>query len=109
MPVALSGALLFWLAFRCLKLQATTIEPRGTPTSLVERGPYRFTRNPIYLGYLLVAFGVTFFLNDVVAFAAPLIFFITVNTFVIPYEERMLTLTFGARYEDYKQRIRRWI
>lgn len=106
----LAGALLFSLS--CVGLFAlarTTIVPHGTAAALVIRGPYRFTRNPMYVSLTLAFLGVAALRVEPVALLllpVPLLF---LQRVVIPFEEARLRATFGAAYEDYCVRVRRWL
>ncbi len=92
-----------------LRSHNTTIEPGGNPSSLITQYPYNYSRNPIYLGDLLIVLGVAITFSSLSAFIAPIIFFVVVNTIVIPFEENRLQKNFGIEYERYKKSIRRWV
>jgi protein-S-isoprenylcysteine O-methyltransferase Ste14 len=92
-----------------LQKRSTTVDPRGTPSALVTSGPFRFTRNPIYLGNVLVALGVSLYLGSLSAFIAPILTFSLINALVIPFEEQKLAELFAAEYEAYKAKVRRWV
>ncbi len=102
--IAVSGVLSFRRA-------QTTIHP-GTPekaSAVVDAGMYRFSRNPMYLGLLLLLIGWVVFLGDA-ALAALLPLFIAYMTwFQIKPEERALEANFGDAYTAYKSRVRRWL
>lgn len=85
------------------------MRPREKPSRLVTRGPYSLTRNPIYFGFLLISIGTALLFANVLAFVGPIIFFVFVSTFAIPFEETMLIKAFGKSYKSYQTRIRRWI
>lgn len=89
----------------------TTVNPTrpDAASSLVATGVYRFTRNPMYLGLFLVLVGWAAYLSDAVALAGPLLFALYINRFQIVPEERALTAKFGAAFDDYRRRTRRWI
>jgi len=95
-----------WVLFQRLR---TAICPTCAATALVMAGPYRWTRNPMYLGMVLMLCGAGFFLGTVIAFFAPLAFYIIVNEVFIPYEERSMELIFGDGYRAYQARVRRWL
>jgi protein-S-isoprenylcysteine O-methyltransferase Ste14 len=111
------GVLLFWAlafillfsAFNELNKKKTTIIPTGTPTALVTNGPYRLTRNPIYLGYLLIAFGVAWYFGSLTGFIGPLYFFWIVDGAVIPIEEKKLREAIGYPYTEYLLNTKRWL
>ncbi len=92
-----------------LRSYNTTLEPGGNPSSLVTKYPYNHSRNPIYLGDLLIALGTATILSSISAFVAPIIFFLVVNTIIIPFEENRLQKNFGIEYERYKRSVRRWL
>ncbi|MDQ5876256.1 MAG: isoprenylcysteine carboxylmethyltransferase family protein [Thermoproteota archaeon] len=101
-----------YLAFQSVRLlisHNTTFEAGGNPSSLVTRRPYSYSRNPIYLGFLLIALGTATSLSSLSAFIAPIIFFLVVNTIIIPFEENRLQKNFGIEYEKYKASVRRWL
>jgi protein-S-isoprenylcysteine O-methyltransferase Ste14 len=108
LPVLL-GALIVRRTRMLFAQYRTPIHPRGTPTALITTGPFRFTRNPIYLSFLLVAVGWAGLLGSLSAFIAPILFFAVVNPAVIPYEEAALRRSIGRPYEEYQQRVRRWL
>jgi protein-S-isoprenylcysteine O-methyltransferase Ste14 len=78
-------------------------------TSVVTGGIYRFSRNPMYLGFLLVLAGLAAYLSTPVTLAGPVLFLLYMNRFQILPEERILTKRFGADYENYLRRVRRWL
>jgi protein-S-isoprenylcysteine O-methyltransferase Ste14 len=86
----------------------TTTTPGEAPNNLVTTGPYRFTRNPMYLGLVLAYLGE----QGMLVLAWPLLFLVLtigyVNGFVLPIEESSLR-AFGPAYEAYRARVRRWI
>lgn len=96
------------VSFRRAGTTSNPTRPEAT-SSLVATGIYRFTRNPMYFGSALVLIGWAVYLSNVVAFAGPLLFVLYINRFQIVPEERVLTAKFGAAYDDYRRRTRRWI
>lgn len=102
--LAVSGA----IAFRRAK---TTINPTkpGAASSLVLSGVYGVTRNPMYVGLVLVLVAWAIFLSSWLTLAGPLLFAAYIQRFQIAPEERALAATFGAEYSEYKTRVRRWI
>lgn len=104
-----AGISLFLWAIKLLRKHRTTLRPHGKPSKLITYGPYRLSRNPIYLGFLMISIGTVLLFANVLAFAGPIIFFVFISTFVIPMEESMLTKVFGKSYKSYNKKIRRWI
>jgi protein-S-isoprenylcysteine O-methyltransferase Ste14 len=91
------------------KKAQTGIKPWEPTTKIVTTGLYRFSRNPIYGGFILVGLGVAFALNSfwIVLLQIPLVF--ALNRWVIRKEEDYLENKFGDDYRAYKKRVRRWI
>lgn len=89
----------------------TTINPLkpDTASSLVTTGIYRFTRNPMYLGLLLILLGWAAFLANALAFVVAAGFVLYLNRLQITPEERVLSSLFGAEFAAYKTRVRRWL
>ncbi len=106
-PLALS-LVLVGTALQRMRTARTPVEPGRAPRALVTDGPYRFSRNPLYLAQLL-------FLAGLGALGFPWLLPIAVVQFVlldrlaIPREERALEELFGESYEGYRNRVRRWI
>lgn len=89
----------------------TTVNPLkpGTASSLVTTGLYRLTRNPMYLGDLVVLIGWAVFLCNAVSFLLVPIFVLYINRFQIGPEEKALSGLFGAGYAAYQSTVRRWL
>ncbi len=97
-----------FIAFRHAK---TTINPR-TPeaaSSLVSRGVYRITRNPMYVGLLLILIAWAVFLSSTWVLVGPPAFVAYIQIFQIGPEERALAARFGTDYAAYKARVRPWL
>lgn len=89
----------------------TTVNPmKPTKASaLVDNGFYRLSRNPIYLGDALILVGWGLWLANLASLAAIVLFVAYLNRFQIGPEERALRAAFGAEYDAYRARVRRWI
>jgi protein-S-isoprenylcysteine O-methyltransferase Ste14 len=107
--IIVCGLLLSSIGIRHFRRHYTTVEPFGTPTALVTTGPYRFTRNPMYLGIVLTLSGIALTVATLPFLLAPLAFFLIINATQIPREEATLTGIFGDEYTRYRQRVRRWL
>lgn len=96
------------LSFR---LARTTVKPTApeAASALVIVGIYRYTRNPMYLGFLLMLAGWAVFLANPLAGAALPCFVLYLNRFQIAPEERALWQRFGEAYAAYQGRVRRWL
>jgi len=101
-------ALMAW-AGRTMWVSHTTVSPWARVSALVTSGPFRFTRNPIYLGDLLVYLGVALWVGTWWPVLFLPLLFPAVQGLVIGPEERYLTARFGDDYTAYLQRVRRWI
>ena len=87
----------------------TRMEPWKPTTALSTDGLYRFSRNPIYVGFTLMYLGFAVATDSLIALAFILPCLIVVDRFVVQREERYLAAKFGADYEAYKARVRRWL
>ena len=108
---AIGGAIALVVASIATFRQAeTTILPAGRPTTtIVERGPYRLTRNPMYLSMAIAYLGASMALNNFWAIIFLPAVLTVVDVFVIRREERYLASKFGQSYRDYCSRVRRWL
>lgn len=104
MAITILGALAF-------RREETTVDPTRPEmaSSLVVTGIYRFSRNPMYLGFLLVLIGWSLHIGNSLAFVALPVFFIYMTRFQIIPEERALYAKFGSSYSDYQRSVRRWL
>ncbi len=104
-----AGLLLFLSSLRAMHQAGTDVRPDKPTSSLVVEGPYRFTRNPIYLGFTLFYAGITTLANSLPsALLLPLVL-VAMRRGVIEREERYLERIFGEEYLLYNARARRWI
>ena len=85
-----------------------TPAPIDPPKELVERGLYRFSRNPMYVGVLFILFGEAIFFATLLILGYMLVFFFCFHLFVVAYEEPTLRRTFGAAYKKYCDAVPRW-
>jgi protein-S-isoprenylcysteine O-methyltransferase Ste14 len=109
LPLIAIGFSLAASGSRTMRRAGTPLSPREPSTALAVDGPFRFTRNPLYLSLTLFYVGIAVSLNALltVLLVAPLLAFVTVG--VIKREERYMERKFGQEYLDYKARVRRWI
>lgn len=104
LAISLSGVATF-------KRARTTVDPRrpAGATTLITSGIYRYSRNPMYLGVLLVLIGWALFLSNLLSALLIVGFVLYINRYQILPEERLLQEKFGADFIAYKGKVRRWI
>jgi len=107
--VLAAGASLYLSAIACLRRAHTAVLPGETATQLVTTGPYRFSRNPAYLGLAIVWCGVAALLNWGWPFLLLPAVLAGQQSLVIRGEERHLAEMFGETYRIYTRRVRRWL
>jgi protein-S-isoprenylcysteine O-methyltransferase Ste14 len=84
--------------------------PGNKPTTaIVRRGPYRFSRNPIYLAFSIFQLGIASWVNSIWLIGTLIAAVAVMASIVIPREERYLERRVGADYLDYKRSVRRWL
>jgi protein-S-isoprenylcysteine O-methyltransferase Ste14 len=106
--VALGFAFMMWARLLFTSRQTTLFV--GRPSSqLVCDGPFRFSRNPMYVGVLVSLFGLALWIGTVPMYVAVPFTFMTFNFFHIPREEQILRESFGERYLTYSKEVRRWL
>lgn len=107
--ISFVGFLLGIGAFNEFRKARTTLDPHGSVKQVVTSGIYRFTRNPIYLGFLLMVIGIP--LNSGLYWGVVMapFYMILMNRLVIEREEAYLEKKFGKDYTSYTSRVRRWL
>ena len=95
-----------WLIFRRAR---TTRVPGESSTTLVTGGPYRFTRNPMYVGLAIAYLGEAAIQHQILPVVLLPLTLAYLNQVVIPVEEERLRAVFGAEYELYQSTVRRWL
>ena len=96
------------LSFRRAKTTVNPLKPE-TSAALVSTGVYSFTRNPMYLGMVLVLFAWAAYLSSIWSLVGPVLFALYITRLQIVPEERVLDRLFGASFAEYKKRVRRWL
>ncbi len=107
--VTVGAVVLFFLSYREFRAAGTPVRGNKRSTTIVRTGPYRFSRNPIYVSFILLVLGLSVWLNDLwlVVMLVPAVGFIA--AVVIPREERFLDRYFHDQYSRYKAAVRRWL
>jgi len=96
-------------AFIEFRKARTTLDPHGSVKQIVTSGVYRFTRNPIYLGFLLMVIGLPLNSGNYWGIIISPFFVTTLNRLVIEKEEAYLEKKFKEQYTGYRLRVRRWV
>ena len=108
--LAVAGIALAVWGERMFAAAGTEIMPASPSNKrLVTGGPFRFTRNPMYLGLTLTTLGIAFYMGTLPFFAVPVLVFLLCNFVFIPFEEAKMQRQHGNPYTDYIRRVRRWI
>lgn len=105
----LSGLILNNAASKHLRENQTLIDFNHPPNRMVSDGPFRLSRNPIYLSGFTVLFGMAILLGSLVTFCFPMLLFLLLNHIYIPLEEKEMEEMFGEDYVKYKHSVRRWL
>ena len=108
-PLALFGLGIAGRGSRHFARVKTNINTFKNPDTLVTDGLFRYSRNPMYLGFLLLLLGAAIAFNTLYGLALPLAFFLAAQFWYIPFEEKRVKRIFGAAYDAYRLRTRRWI
>jgi protein-S-isoprenylcysteine O-methyltransferase Ste14 len=103
------GAVALWCVFAFAFIGRGTPAPFDPPRRLVIRGPYRFVRNPMYIGAGIFLFGIGLYFEAFAILLYTVILGLIVHLFIIFYEEPVLKHMFGAEYESYRQSVNRWL
>jgi protein-S-isoprenylcysteine O-methyltransferase Ste14 len=106
--LAAAAALFLW-SVGILRAAGTPVPGNKPTTVIVRAGPYRFSRNPIYLAFSLLQLGIAVWANSPWLVATLVLAHAAMALLVIPREERYLERKFGAEYLAYKKSVRRWI
>lgn len=103
------GVVVVLMASRMFTTAKTTSRPFEKPSTLVTEGPFRFSRNPMYLGMLLILIGVAIALGVLAPFLVIPLFIWVISARFISAEEAQMGEAFGQAFEDYMRRVRRWL
>ena len=107
--VLLAGGLVIEVvADRAFKRHGTTVKPFAVSSALVTTGVFRLSRNPMYLGMVLVLAGIALLVGSLVALVPAVALAVVLDRRFINVEEKMLAERFGDAWTDYRQRTRRW-
>lgn len=105
----LIGVALNIIADRDFKRYQTTVKPYEESATLLTEGVYRYSRHPMYLGFVLILLGISLLLGSISPYVVVLIFAILMEIVFIRVEEEMLNETFQEEWRQYKSKVRKWI
>jgi protein-S-isoprenylcysteine O-methyltransferase Ste14 len=108
-PAVLLAIGLFLFAVRTFRAAGTPVPGNRPTTTIVRTGPYRFSRNPIYLAFSLLQLGIALWVNSLWLVLTLLAAVAVMSLVVIPREERYLEARFPSEYSPYKASVRRWL
>lgn len=103
------GALALWCVLTFALVGKGTPAPFDPPRQLVVAGPYRYVRNPMYIGAVLALAGAATFYGSLRLLGYVGVFLLAAHTFVVLYEEPTLVRLFGEQYRAYQTHVRRWL
>jgi protein-S-isoprenylcysteine O-methyltransferase Ste14 len=108
--LAVAGLALSATAATLFRREGTELNPTSpTNRKLVTSGPFRLTRNPMYLSLTIISAGIAISVGAWPIFLAPIATFATANWIHIPFEEAKMRRQFGAAYDAYSRKVRRWV
>jgi protein-S-isoprenylcysteine O-methyltransferase Ste14 len=108
-PIVVLAFALFGWATVTLRRGGASIPTHTATDRIIERGPFRFSRNPIYLSMIMLLVGIGCWANTIWFLTWAALAAILLTIYVIKREERYLEGKFGDTYLSYKHRVRRWL
>lgn len=111
-PAAITGGLGFTVMIRAwwlFRKAGTAICPTEMSTALIEHDVFAVSRNPMYLGIIMMLAAPALMFGSIPFYAAAVAFAVIIDRVFCPYEESKLEAEFGARYRSYRSRVRRWL
>ena len=103
------GAGINVLADNIFRRAGTTVKPFEESKQLIRTGPYQLSRNPMYLGFVLILVGLAILLGSLTPFRVIFLFVNSINRGFIKVEEQMLSEKFSLEWREYSGKVRRWI
>ena len=104
-----AAAVLLVLALREFKATDTPVVTRQPTRAIISKGPYRLSRNPIYLSFATLQLGIAVWTGSAWFLVGLVLTMMVITTGVIMREERYLERKFGEQYLEYKRKVRRWL
>lgn len=107
--IGTGGFILMMWSWWLFKQQNLAICPLATTAHITKTGPYRISRNPMYLGMVFMLSGLALYVGTLPFYLSAIGYYVILNVVFVPYEENKLTNAFGSAYREYKVRVRRWV
>jgi protein-S-isoprenylcysteine O-methyltransferase Ste14 len=107
--VAAAGFAIMMRAWWLFRRAETPICPTATPHAMLTEDIYSLTRNPMYLGMILMLSALALYFGTVPFIVAAVVYAVVLDRIFCDYEERKMMQLFGARYEAYRRKVRRWL
>jgi protein-S-isoprenylcysteine O-methyltransferase Ste14 len=107
--LVLASILLFVASVRALRAAGTPVPGNQPTTNIVRTGPFRFSRNPIYLSFFVLQLGIALWISSLWMVATLIPAAAVVSRVVVRREERYLESKFGQQYSNYRDSVRRWL
>lgn len=107
--IIIGGSSIGLWALREMRRNRTPVEPWKTPVQLVTSGPFRFSRNPIYVMFVAVMIAVAVAADSLWLVLSAVLLIVVLDLAVIRREETLLGQLFGGEYAEYRSRVRRWL
>jgi len=108
LPISAGVAVVLWCICDFAVFGRGTLAPVDPPKQLVVRGPYRYVRNPMYVGVVSILLGEALLFQSLPLVVYTILYFVAAHSFVVLYEEPALQCKFGESYELYCRRVHRW-
>ncbi|MBN2282660.1 MAG: isoprenylcysteine carboxylmethyltransferase family protein [Deltaproteobacteria bacterium] len=103
------GILINLRADRLFKENSISVKPRDETAELLTHGVFRFSRHPMYLGFVLILLGIAMLMTSMTPYIVVIFFALFMDRVFIRFEEDKLESTFGDTWREYKARVRRWL
>lgn len=107
--IGTGGSCLMLWSWLLLKRRNVAICPRAETAKIIQSGPYSFSRNPMYLGMVLMMLGPALFTGAVSFYLSALVYFLILHVVFCSFEETKLLIAFGDEYAQYSSKVRRWL
>ncbi len=106
---AAGGTIALWCILTFALIGRGTPAPFDPPRKLVVKGPYRYVRNPMYIGAAIALSGAALFYRSALLFGYAVVFLLVSHVFIVSYEEPTLSRLFGSEYQAYRAQVGRWL